>query len=217
MKRSMKYKAVIFDFDGVIGRTMEDNYRAWCRAFSCYDVLLDKEEYFLLEGMNAEGVARIILERNGVDTVIPASVASLKEKFYSEDHSFSFYTGARELVESLQGCFSLGLVSGASSRRLRETVPNDFLERFDIVITGDTVRNPKPDPEPYLMASDALSIASEECLAVENAPFGIESAKKSGMDCVAICSTLDRKHLQLADFILDDIEMLCSFFNTIKN
>lgn len=46
-----KYKAILFDFDGVIGKTMEDNYRAWEYAFSKYSIKIDKTEYFLLEGM----------------------------------------------------------------------------------------------------------------------------------------------------------------------
>ena len=41
-----KYKAILFDFDGVIGKTMEDNYQAWKNAFSMHNITIDKKEYF---------------------------------------------------------------------------------------------------------------------------------------------------------------------------
>ncbi|MBC8472845.1 MAG: HAD hydrolase-like protein [Planctomycetes bacterium] len=75
----MKYKAVIFDFDGVIGKTMEDNYRAWSKAFSCYSLSLAREEYFLLEGMNPRSVAETILKKNNMDSTLVGTIAKLKE------------------------------------------------------------------------------------------------------------------------------------------
>ena len=48
---------------------------------------------------------------------------------------------------------------------------------------------------------------------VENAPLGIESAKKAGMDCIAVCTTLARHHLSSADIIVEDIDMLLNYFN----
>jgi len=213
----MKFKAVFFDFDGVIGKTMEDNYRAWCKAFSHYNIILDQEEYYLLEGKNAQGVAQIILAKHGMNSILPASLASMKEKYYSENNSFSFYQGVPKLINTLKGLFRLGLVSGTSSQRLKRTVPGHFLDAFDVVITGDSVKETKPEPEPYLMASNALSISPKDCIVVENAPFGIESAKKAGMYCIAICSTLNRKYLHLADIVLDDFQMLYSFFNSLKD
>ena len=41
-----KYKAILFDFDGVIGKTMNDNHRAWKNAFSLYEIIIEKNEYF---------------------------------------------------------------------------------------------------------------------------------------------------------------------------
>ena len=59
-----KYKAVFFDFDGVIGKTMEDNYRAWKYAFSRYNIPVNKTEYFLLEGMSVKKIAEHFLKNN---------------------------------------------------------------------------------------------------------------------------------------------------------
>jgi len=207
----MKYEAIIFDFDGVIGNTMEDNYRAWSKAFGQYAVFLHREEYFLLEGMDLRAVAESILSRRGKDSVIAGKIAQLKEQYYIEDNFFEFYPGVLELIDVLREHLKLALASSANSQRLKKCVSKSFLQKFESVVTGDVVKNLKPHPEPYLTASKDLCIPAPQCLAVENAPMGIESAKAAQMDCVAICSTLDRIHLARADFILDHIGLLNEF------
>ena len=90
---------MLFDFDGVIGKTMEDNYRAWSRAFGHFGVVLGKEEYFLLEGLNAKGVAETILIKNNMEISLAKVVATQKEQYYLQDNNFEFYPGALDLVE----------------------------------------------------------------------------------------------------------------------
>ena len=204
----MEYRAVVFDFDGVIGNTMDDNYRAWSKAFSQHGISLAREEYFLLEGMSTGDVARTILQRRGMGTGLAGAIAEFKDQSYSENNSFEFYPGVMDILDALRGRFKLGLVSGAGSGRLRNSVSDDFLAKFGVVVTGDHVKNSKPHPEPYLLAIREFSVSPQECLAVENAPLGIRSAKSAGMDCVAVCSTLEREHLVEADFVVSRIDEL---------
>ena len=208
----MKYEAVIFDFDGVIAKTMEDNYQAWKMAFKSYGIIIDHLEYFLLEGLNGKAVAETILKRRNMDAGLADTVSGLKEKYYFDHHNFEFYPGISHLIDRVRHRFKIGLVSGASSERLKQTVPHGFLDKMQVIITGDAVRNSKPHQEPYLLAGKTLSVNARNCLAVDNAPLGIESAKKAGMDCVAVCTTLKRKHLGQADFIVRNIEALALFF-----
>ncbi len=199
-----KYKAVFFDFDGVIGNTMDDNYLAWEYAFSQYDIPIDKNEYFLLEGMNTRGVARHFIGKSTRNFGVADEIAGLKEKYYLENNRFSFYDGVESLIPKLKvKGYLLGLVTGASYVRLERLLNQEFLKNLEVVISGDKVRNCKPHPEPYLNAAKYLSIPSSECAVVENAPVGIESAKGAGMYCIAICSTLERRHLQKADRIIE--------------
>ena len=213
----MKYEAVIFDFDGIIAKTMEDNYLAWKMAFKAYNVVIGHLEYFLLEGMNGKAVAETILKRRNMDVGLAEAVSGLKGKYYFNHHTFELYPGIFPLIDRIRHRLKIGLVSGASTKRLKQTVPHGFLDKMEVIITGDTVRNSKPHPEPYLSAGKTLSVNAGNCLAVENAPLGIESAKEAGMDCVGVCTTLDRKHLGQADFIVRDIDSLASFFYNMMN
>lgn len=206
-----KYKAVLFDFDGVLGKTMEDNYKAWASSLAPYGIKFQREEYFLMEGAPPKKVAETFLKINNLGLESVDDIVRFKEKHYLENRSFSLYDGAQELIDSLKvKGLRLGLVTGASRQRLMGTRINAFLNQFDVLITGDQVSNGKPSPEPYLLCAQKLSATPSECLVIENAPMGIESAKKAGMFCVAICSTLGKEHLGQADEILNTIGELSS-------
>lgn len=57
---------------------------------------------------------------------------------------------------------------------------------FDATVTGSEVVNGKPDPEIYLAAASQLNVDPRSCLAIEDAPAGIASAKAAGMTCWAV-------------------------------
>jgi beta-phosphoglucomutase len=206
-----QYKAILFDFDGVLGKTMEDNYTAWAHSFLPYGVKIKREEYFLLEGAPPKKVAEIFLKKNHLGIESVGDIVRSKENYYLENRSFSLYDGVQELIENLKANgLQLALVTGASYQRLMGTDITSFLNQFDVLITGDQVSQGKPNPEPYLLGAQKLSVTTSECLVIENAPMGIKSAKEAGMYCVAICSTLDKEHLAQADAILDTIGELSS-------
>lgn len=201
-----EYKVILFDFDGVLGKTMEDNYKAWSHSLEPFGIRINREEYFLLEGAPPKKVAEIFLKKNRLGLEALDDIVRSKEAHYLENQSFSLYEDVQELVAYLKDKkFQLGLVTGASRQRLMGTNITSFLNQFDVLITGDQVSSGKPNPEPYLLGAQKLRATVPECLVVENAPLGIESAKNAGMYCVAICSTLDKKHLSKADKIINTI------------
>lgn len=212
-----KYKAVFFDFDGVIGKTMEDNYRAWKCAFSKYNIPVNKTEYFLLEGMSAKKIAEHFLKNNRGNNVMAEELVKLKEEHYAKNNSFKLYPGAKQIIPLLKkkGCL-LGLVSGGSYERISNSLKTELLKCFDVVITGDKIKKCKPEPEPYLTAAKKLSVKPSHCLAVENAPLGVESAKRAGMYCTAVCSTLDEKYLKKADVVIDKLTKLKIFLDGLN-
>jgi HAD superfamily hydrolase (TIGR01509 family) len=199
-----KFGTLLFDFDGVIGMTMEDNHKAWQQAFAGYSVSVDKTEYFLLEGVSPKMVADHFLRVAGKDPGLAVEIAKTKDEHYLGNNTFAFYPGVDELTLLFKdNGYKMGLVTGAGKGRLTKSVNPEFLARFDVVITADNVTKCKPDPEPYLTAAKMLSVNPADCAVVENAPIGIESAKNAGMYCIAICSTLDKSHLTKADVIID--------------
>lgn len=204
-----EFKGILFDFDGVIGRTMEDNYSAWKNALSLFCIDITKKEYFLLEGVNTSELAKRFLVKNEKDISQAAAIVKAKEEYYLKNNNFSLYEGVEETIHTLKGNgYLLAIVSAANFLRLSNTLYPALLKEFNTVITGDKIDRGKPFPDPYLTAAKELGIKPLECLVVENAPVGIEAAKNANMYCIAITSTLDRKYLSKADKIIGNFSML---------
>lgn len=208
-----KFKAVLFDFDGVIGKTMEDSCRAWETACTEAGLSFDRESFYLAEGMKAIEFARRLLVQHGRDVSEADALVSRKNEVYRSHNTFTFYSGIEALMQRLRGNgVKIGVVSGGSRARLLSGQAGELLRSCDAVITGDDLTQGKPAPEGYQKAAQALKVAPADCLVVENAPLGIESAKTAGMSCIGVCSTLSRRHLERADRVVADHEELTKVF-----
>ncbi len=198
-----RYRAILFDFDGVLADTMEDNFLAWKQVLHEVGADIEKEEYFLLEGMKLAEVARLLCERYGVRGVDYADIVKKKEASYIARHSFRFYQGVQTFIGELaEKKVPIAIVSAGLYSRLSQSVPTGFLEQFQAVITGEKTERNKPFPDPYERAAFELNIPINECIVVENAPLGIQSAKAAGAYCIAISSTLGEDKLKEADQVI---------------
>lgn len=63
---------------------------------------------------------------------------------------------------------------------------------FAVVVTGDQVSRGKPDPEAYLMAARRLGVDPRSCIAIEDSPAGVRSARDSGAATIGV-----RRHVPL--------------------
>jgi beta-phosphoglucomutase-like phosphatase (HAD superfamily) len=64
----------------------------------------------------------------------------------------------------------------------------------------------KPEPDLFLFAARQLGSPVEHCLVIEDAPLGVEAAKRAGMRCVALTSTYKRELLTAADLVVDQFQ-----------
>lgn len=201
------YRAVLFDFDGTLASTMEDNYRAWQFVLHAAGADILREEYFLLEGMKLAEVARTLCEKNGVVLPDYSDLVRRKEDYYLEHHTFGFYAGVEPFITELASAgVPMAIVTAGLYDRIVGSVPAIFLNQFKVVVTGEKTERNKPFPDPYLKAAEEIGIPIGECLVVENAPLGIRSAKAAGAACIAISSTLNPALLAEADVVVPRFE-----------
>ncbi len=102
----------------------------------------------------------------------------------------------------------MAVVTAGLLDRLRRSVPDGFLDRFTAIVCGEDTAEGKPSPQPYLRGAEKLGVRPEECIVIENAPIGIESAKRAGAYCIALCTTVPRQHLAHADEVVESFEEL---------
>jgi beta-phosphoglucomutase len=130
-----------------------------------------------------------------------------RQRVFRKNFKRFIFKDAEDLLLCLhEGGYILGLVTGTPSGELDGILPKRIRGLFSCIVTGDSVRNGKPHPEPYLKAARLLGLDSSECVVIENAPLGVESAKGAGMFCIALTTSLPRQYLGKADVIADRLE-----------
>lgn len=202
-------RAVIFDMDGVIVDSMPYHFLAWYEALKPYGIRVSSFDVFSREGERWDKTLRELFGRSK----IKVSEKTLRNIFLSRKKIFRKYfkrflfPGAEDFLVCLKNKdYLLGLVTGTPKAEIEKILPGKIRGLFDCIIAGDQVKNGKPDPEPYLCAARALNVAAERCLVVENAPLGIESAKRAGMFCVALTTSLPKEYLKGADAVADRLD-----------
>lgn len=208
--------AVVFDFDGVIVQSMENNLKAWIKVFTRLNIQLDNAEYYQLEGMVPAGVARYFLKKSNLelDDDKVAALVNLKEKFYREGRESQLYPGIKEFLQLLQkNRIKIGLVSGGAHDRIMMSLKKHKIQSFfDSIVSANSVTWGKPHPEPFLKSLAELECNPYCAIAIENAPLGIRSAKAAGLKVIAIGSTLREKDLVDADYFCSNHEIFFQFF-----
>jgi beta-phosphoglucomutase len=211
-------RAVIFDFDGVLADTMFDNCKAWQEAFELYGFQMDAIEYYRLEGMGRFQIAEYFIEKYLLEPSIKKNLVEAKEMNYKKNNSFKYYDFVNEIFSFLnEKGISTAIVTGASKTRIKEHLDENISQYLKALVTADDVINTKPNPEPYLTAAAMLGMNPNECLVIENAILGIDSAKSAGCHCFGLETTLSADYLAKADEVFGSHEDLYTKLITLFN
>lgn len=198
-----RFRGILFDFDGTLAKTLEHHFLAWEKTMAEYGVTIRETDYYPLEGMGLHQVAEIFTRGLSVSASQLDEIVQKKKKYYVRDQLLEFYPGVEGLISELKiKKIATAIVTAGHLDQLKQSVPSSFLNQFDVLITGDQLSKGKPNPEPYLKAAHTLGLNPNECLAVENAPLGVESARRANIYCIAICSTVRQELLCQANEIL---------------
>lgn len=191
-------EAVVFDVDGTLLRSIEQHAEAYRRTLEPRGVAIDPREVFLLEGARSESILREFLLRAGlkVEGEELREIARVKQAAYEALGMPGPYPGAFETVREVhRRGFRCALVTGTRRRNI-DLLMGEVAHLFEVVRTQEDYTRDKPDPEPYLSAARGLGLPPERCLVLENAPRGVESARRAGMQVVAITNTLPAETIE---------------------
>jgi len=210
-------KAIIFDMDGVIIDSMPYHFLAWYEALRPLGVRVSCFDVYSKEGENWKKTLKEFLKRADIEPTQKTleGIFKRRKKIFKKNFKRFIFKDAKELVACLKKKgYLLGLVTGTPSREVKRILPKDIYRLFGCIIAGDSVKRGKPHPEPYLEAAKVMRVKPSECVVIENAPFGVESAKKAGMFCIAVTTGLTRKYLKGADVVVDELADITNVVET---
>lgn len=213
----MKYKAIIFDLDGVICHTDHYHYLAWKQLADKIGVYFDETINNRLRGVSRMDSLEIILER-WEGAPLPEEeknrLAEEKNDNYKELlKQMSEKDLSQEVKDTLEHLRTRGLqlAIGSSSKNARFILSQIGLgDYFDAISDGNNITRSKPHPEVFLMAAKYLNINPGECLVVEDAKAGVDAAKAAGMDSAAIGDAFGYSQATYNLFTFSKLIQICS-------
>jgi beta-phosphoglucomutase len=205
-------QACIFDLDGVIVDTAVYHYKAWKRLANQLGFDFTEHQNEQLKGVSRMASLNLILGWGNVTGKTDdekLELATLKNNWYTEMINTmtpaEILPGAREFV---QACRDAGIKTaiGSASKNTPTILSKLALTPlFDAVIDGNSVTNPKPDPEVFLKGAEALQVEPSACVVFEDAIAGIEAAINGGMKAVGIGSL---ELLTKADLVISGLDKM---------
>ena len=208
-------EAIIFDFDGVLVDSEPLHYRAFLQTVHPLGVSFDYDRYRerYIGYDDRDGFRAICGEFD-----IPLDDQRLAELVATKAAAFASIVecgvaprpGAVELLEAAAAAMPIALCSGALRHDIWLILPKlgtgdahgSAMDRFRTIVTADDVAHSKPDPEGYTLAAQRLGLTPQHCLAIEDTPAGIASAKAAGLRVLAVTTSFPADHLAQADRIV---------------
>jgi beta-phosphoglucomutase family hydrolase len=201
-------KAVLWDLDGVLVDTAPFHLQAWQELFQSLGKGFAEADFRRTFGLRNDAILGDIL-----GDLRPAEIERLaqkKEELYRQkiEGKVTAIPGAVELLQRLQqrGRKS-AIVSSTTRENVRVVLGSLGLEgAFEAVVAEEDASKGKPDPQGFLVAAEKLGVAASECMVIEDAPGGVEAAKRAGMRCIGVTTSRPREGLAAADLVVDSLE-----------
>lgn len=202
---------VIFDIDGVLVDSFAPHLESWQRLARELRRDITEQQFGATFGRTSRDIIRILFGAHMCDGEV-RRLDDRKEAIYRDlvRGRVPAMPGALDVVRSL---YDAGFVLAVGSSGPPDNVDLIVRElRLDpwlaARVTGADVTRGKPDPEVFAIAAVRLHRPPERCLVVEDAPVGIEAARRAGCKVVALVGTHPAESLAGADAVISRLDEL---------
>ncbi len=214
-------RTIIFDFDGIIVDSEPIIMKLTQEMAAQEGWSVSEEEYYRdYLALDDRGIVEHLFSAHGraVDHARVQELVNWKSRVYAKIIADGLPTlpGAVDFVRQAARTFPLAIASGSARSEIEHLLNKlELRDCFRIVATADDCERSKPDPEVYLKALAGLQALPEfkdgpllaaECVAIEDAPGGIEAAHAAGIKCVGLAHSRTQEGLLHADWVFSGFE-----------
>ncbi len=183
-------QAILFDCDGVIADS-EPLWNQIDRAHLAHFGVLDYDGHLKehVIGKSLTLSSTFYKEKFGLSAPVEELLehrTQVAAKFYAEE--VPLFEGVTEVLVKLKSMnLRTALVTSSVSRLITPFLElHDIRKYFDIVITGEMVKNGKPHPDIYLLAAQGCGVSASDCFVIEDALSGLQAGRGAGAQTIAI-------------------------------
>lgn len=199
-------QAFIFDMDGTLVDNMPFHMDAWVQLMQEQGVSIERAQFLRDTAGNTNPM---ILRRFINEQLTDDEVHHLGE--YKEELYRQVYRGKVNplnglhafLEEAKRHGIKLGVATSATPENIEFVLSEIGLrDAFDAVVGAVDITHGKPDPEIFLVSAQRLGVPPEACLVFEDAPAGIEAARRAGMRAAVLLTSLDPSEFAAAPHVI---------------
>ena len=194
----MKYKAIIWDFGGVITSSPFEAFNKFEEANG-----LPKDIIRTINSENSDMNAWAQFESNSI------TIDQFNDLFLKEAKAKGFDIKGRDIIKLLKGSirenmvsflrelksdFKLGCITNNVKPSSEDNTDNETKEAmsiFDHVIESSIVGIRKPNPEIYMMSCDALNVSPNQCIYLDDLGINLKPARELGMTTIKVIQPED--------------------------
>ena len=202
---------MLWDLDGTLIDSAGHHWIAWRDTLAAEGRSVTPGDFANSFGKRNDEILRELFG-HGIEALWIDRVSEAKEKAYRRllrEEGLDLLPGAQAWFERLRAAGWRQALASSAPRPNIDAVFDSLaaLGRYlDTVVSADEVGRGKPDPAVFLEAARRLGLPPGRCIVVEDAPAGLEGARRAGMRSIGV---LSEHHPRLeADVVVPSLEAL---------
>jgi beta-phosphoglucomutase family hydrolase len=188
-------RAILWDVDGTLVDTAEYHWLTWRETLARENFALTRAQFDASFGQRNETILRTFF---GADfpTAEIERISMTKESLYRElmrTRGIAMLPGVHEWLVRLKATGWRQCIASSAPRANIDAIVSalDIAQYFDAQVSAEEVARGKPFPDIFLMAAEKVGVPPARCVVVEDAPAGLEGARRAGCRTIGVLSTHD--------------------------